>query len=242
MSGRGAIPLAHNGVTYAWLCPAPNCGRVHSGRDFVFSDGTTFEERQRVRLTAAEADAIECCRCRWCGRAITEAEHADAYLGCGRCRYRNAWAYLAGRIARAMAIETWAARSSSLERHRPLDSDNSDSWPEVPRLISEISEELWCAGWLDGIEYVIWAAGALDVWGSLDEESVGTARRLARTARREDRWWYYRNPIKAEGPSVIDSDPFDYCGPWPVSLAVWEKMRKARALTKWRPRRRKVTP
>lgn len=37
-------------------------------------------------------------------------------------------------------------------------------------------------------------------------------------------------------------DPFDYCGPWPVSLAVWEKMRAARALTPRWPRRREVTP
>lgn len=73
--------------------------------------------------------------------------------------------------------------------------------------MSDISEDLWCAGWMTGTEFVLWKAiqnGCRDTqWG------VGTIKRkqllkLKMLSQRCDGWWAY-----IETPQEIPTTIFD---------------------------------
>lgn len=60
--------------------------------------------------------------------------------------------------------------------------------PDQRRLaerMSELSEQTWCAGWMDGLEFALWSAleGGPRTYGRLDltDEHLGELRRLSDT-------------------------------------------------------------
>lgn len=216
------IALTHNDKTHAWMCGT--CYHVHTASDVMFRCDPS--ELHALRMAHAQKAADQCCRC-LCGRAL-DADDSES-LRCQRCRTLDAWGRLCERLARAMALAHRGARPA----RQPCVRIPPPSWDRVyrrgdthewkiPHLISAISERDYSAGWLTGIEYVVWGDG---VRGDCDD-----AREAVDDACACGVWWYYRQPISAAAPSPIMSDPDDYTGPWPVPLRAWCKMRMASEL------------
>ncbi len=69
-------------------------------------------------------------------------------------------------------------------------------------LMTGISEEFWCAGWMSGLEYDLWeaAAGKSYGQGTISERQAMLLRLLSEEC---DGWWYwYQN----DGPKFVRLD------------------------------------
>lgn len=104
--------------------------------------------------------------------------------------------------------------------------------------MSEHSEDVFCAGWMSGLEYSLWeigtsarSAGESDEIGySSGEYSAPLCRRLVALAELIDVWWTWREPIRnAVETDPIREQPGVEHGPWPVTLETWKRMVGARA-------------
>lgn len=83
----------------------------------------------------------------------------------------------------------------------------------LSQLMSDISEECWCASWLIGTEFVLWEAvlnGPMD-WGQgrINEEQIDTLKALS---NRYDCWIF----------------ALDYVGEIPITIRSWEKIYASR--------------
>lgn len=69
-------------------------------------------------------------------------------------------------------------------------------------LMKGISEEFWCAGWMSGLEYDLWAAEAGKHYGQgvITERQATLLRLLSEEA---DGWWYWRGN---DGPKFVRLD------------------------------------
>jgi hypothetical protein len=90
-------------------------------------------------------------------------------------------------------------------------------------LMSERSEEDYCAGWLIDCEYDIWEAGTGEGnRGCYDEQGC---RDLVGMGRAIGVWWYSWWLQQPDAPARLGVGG----GEWPVDLATWEAMRRIRA-------------
>lgn len=69
-------------------------------------------------------------------------------------------------------------------------------------LMTGISEEFWCAGWMSGLEFDLWQAptGKSYGQGQLTERQATLLKLLSDEC---DGWWYWRNH---DGPKFIRLD------------------------------------
>jgi hypothetical protein len=69
-------------------------------------------------------------------------------------------------------------------------------------LMTGISEEYWCAGWMSGLEYSLWevAAGTGYGMGQITERQAALLRLLSEEC---DGWWYFHD---SAGPTFIRRD------------------------------------
>lgn len=66
-------------------------------------------------------------------------------------------------------------------------------------LMTGMSEENWCAGWMVGMEYSLWGCAAGDGFGmnAITERQAALLRLLAEEC---DGWWIY---VKGVGPKFV---------------------------------------
>jgi hypothetical protein len=81
----------------------------------------------------------------------------------------------------------------------------------LPGLMSELSEEHWCAGWLTGLEFSLWAMVKGDAttvfgMGQITERQLQLLKLLSEET---GVWWHW---------------PDDGDGPEPISLEEWEPL------------------
>ncbi|HEY9015153.1 MAG TPA: hypothetical protein VIM84_08840 [Gemmatimonadales bacterium] len=73
------------------------------------------------------------------------------------------------------------------------EQDRADAAALLRRLMNEISERYYCAGWLDGLEYALWARviGDQPPHFGMGTISGYELRELARLSQRAGGWWYW---------------------------------------------------
>ena len=70
---------------------------------------------------------------------------------------------------------------------------------QLRRLMMEISEDHWCAGWLHGLEFTLWeAASCGPVTFGFAPVSAGRCLELARLAELAGGWWRWSEALKDE--------------------------------------------
>jgi hypothetical protein len=96
-----------------------------------------------------------------------------------------------------------------------------ETWKEraLYALMSDISEDCWCAGWMMGTEYVLWdmaanPAGSLD-WGqsTVDPRQLADLREMSQEIGGWIVWWDDAHdallPPDEWGPRVVTFDEWD---------------------------------
>jgi hypothetical protein len=156
------------------------------------------------KQTGPDADVAEwsreyaqsCCVCRRCG-------HVGLVNGtvCADCKPIEDAEY-EKRIARAREKEAAddVARDESLRKAR-----NAAAARDLEVLMSDLSEDCWCASWLDGTEYALWSFVLRSEpveWGmgAVDGEQIWKLRTLSNGA---GGWWYWQ---EEHGLMFVDLD------------------------------------
>lgn len=139
------IPLsAPDGIVYAYACG--ECHHVHAGThllcDHAPKDVSEFAETYKF-------DAFQCCKCSDCDRKRADGEH-------------YCWVCLPEGLRKEKAIRDVFAASHAEERAAYEESltkaKNSKAAKQLEQLMREISEDYYCAGWLTGLETMLWDA------------------------------------------------------------------------------------
>ena len=234
------IPLLHDGVIRAWMC-----GHCYHVNHADFGHRIPTDEALERSLGFAKNSAERCCSCRDCGVLL---EKTDDYSGmCDRCRWFSAWSNLARKIAEAMAVAALPPPPPT-RKARPAPIVPIPDYYEEPLYrrelawhllgaMSEHSEDVFCAGWMSGLEYSLWEIGTSAGAASEPDEiryssgwySAPLCRRLVALAELIDVWWTWRSPIRnAVETDPIREQPGVEHGPWPVTLETWRRMRAVR--------------
>lgn len=164
------IPLSSpEGVIYAYACGL--CHRVHSGTIFKEND----ESEVAIELKFSQENAEECCKCRSCDKV------KRGLFICDECVAKQEAEWEAEEVPRKAARDQALAKSKDKDAALALNS-----------LMSEISEDHYCAGWLGGLEYDLWKivqGGNREFgFGDIAESRVTELKRLSEKA---GGWWYY---------------------------------------------------
>lgn len=122
-----------------------------------------------------------------------------------------------GRLKYGTYLETWNGRNPLVDAYQEaLDQcmylrQAIEEYGELARaqlrnLMSDLSEELWCAGWLSGLEHALWGRITDGPPTGLRDSEVDQLRRLASLA---GGWWHWPRedgrPVKA-GPVFVPMD------------------------------------
>jgi hypothetical protein len=144
------IPLTSpDGTAYAYACGVCH----HVAQPVARTHQETGEQRPWLELVSDGAEwslerATACCICRDCGARVG---HADLYCTiCEAARIERVKVVQAAHAERDQVRETQNA--AKLAR-----SPNKDAAWMLVVLMSDISEDCWCAGWLMGCEYSLWS-------------------------------------------------------------------------------------
>jgi hypothetical protein len=179
-----AIPLAGpDGTVYAYACG--RCRRVARGISRMVD--TYDDEIVADMAEHSRADAESCCTCQKCKGVREGAGLFGASFLCAACEAADA-PLREARIAEARKrIEALVERNIAAiaEVGRSVSTAVA-----LRRLMSDMSEEHCCAGWLDGTEYVLWSMvqGGDTKWGfgEVRPESIADLRRLSEAVQG---WW-----------------------------------------------------
>jgi hypothetical protein len=172
------IPLtAPDGRVFAYACP--RCLHVNSS----LSGG---DLQKRIEWSWKGAD--RCCRCRDCGVVVD----SQWKIRCAACevKERARWdAYV------EKTQPEWDAQAERREIALALAKDTNAA-VLLRTLMSDISEEYWCAGWLSGLEFTLWqllngGQREIGMFGrDVSEDQVADLKRLSEQA---GGWWYYND-------------------------------------------------
>ncbi len=174
------IPLtAPDGRVLAYACP--QCLHVSAN-----ISGGTVEFRAEESLHGAS----RCCCCQECGARIGRRWS----LRCADCEAKQRRETDAMRpVWEAQAQARANALAQSL-----VSCLNLDAATLLLRLMEDISEEYYCAGWMGGLEYDLWAMvnGGLREYGmgTVSETEVGELKRLSEAA---GGWWKWHDQFEA---------------------------------------------
>lgn len=150
-----------DGVVVAYACP--RCGRVCGSGGFV-------EEVDRV--DDWREDAARCCLCRECG---VETARGDG-IECRPCRERKSAEWFAS----PAYAELQAQQEASAETFNR--SPDPDAARQLAELMSSISEDHFCAGWMSGTEHRLWQmveGGDREWMGPVEESEVAQLKALS---------------------------------------------------------------
>jgi hypothetical protein len=97
------------------------------------------------------------------------------------------------------------------------DSDAEGAALGLLGLMTGLSEEYWCAGWMSGLEHSLWGveSGTRFGMGTITDRQAELLRLLSDEC---DGWWYWH-----------DADPVELSGPKFIRRAEWEAKCKMRA-------------
>lgn len=140
------IPLtAPDGRVYGYACGV--CHEIGGGA----SRGTRKKGPDKFLVENSCERATSCCTCERCG---VEWNHSGYGLYCKKCKP----------IAEAEQVENqrrWSAEEADeqekVEASLSLSRDRAAALT-LQELMSEISEECYCASWLSGLEFDLWRA------------------------------------------------------------------------------------
>lgn len=141
MNDVAPIPLsAPDGRVFAYACPRCLGVCAHT------SGGGIGEQGRLKRAEWSRDEAAQCCLCRSCGKPW------DYGILCPTCRK-----------AENDRIDASPERQAYLNRrdaaHATFErSPNPAAATLLARLMSDISEDCWCAGWMSGTEFALWKA------------------------------------------------------------------------------------
>jgi hypothetical protein len=150
-------------------------------------EGGTFEDRLRYSLEDAES----CCSCRDCGVPLKRRWQCDICAA----KERERWSQ--------HLEETRPAREATeahLDAALGLAKDRNAALL-LQSLMSDISEDYYCAGWLIGLEQILWgmvAGGCRDFgMGVVTEDEVAQLKQLSEQA---GGWWH---SVEDDGETFI---------------------------------------
>lgn len=172
------IPLVADGRVFAYACGA--CMKVRLGGDRIGYPSSTEEKLKRVTETSewSRERAESCCTCYMCHSDLTiEQLRKWGFEGmtCDPCAKKEA----EKRVQIDAACARYQARrKASLEKS--LDVASAE---KLEDLMSDISEDRFCAGWLVGIEYMLWPPAL----GDHDPDR----KLLLRLSEKSGGWWIW---------------------------------------------------
>lgn len=169
-----AEPVIVAGKTMAYACG--KCGTIHGNGG--------FEAVERHGLQHHKDMADGCCLCRECG-----AEIGPHGLWCAACQEKQRQE----REAHQPELdERWEREARELQESLTSAKD-ADIAELLRELMSDISEEYYCAGWLIGLEFSLWAmlqGGPRDFgMGVVKDSEIADLKRLHEKA---GGWWHYK--------------------------------------------------
>lgn len=102
------------------------------------------------------------------------------------------------------------------------EQDMTDQQRELYELMSDISEDCYCAGWMHGLEYAIWGAlqGGDRRYG-MSEMDAAKLERCRVLAKELDGWVIWYDDDDEDNDAVL---PINEWGPRFVPMAEWLKM------------------
>lgn len=178
------IPLtAPDGRLFGYACA--RCLHIKSS-----IEGGTFESRLQHSLE----DALRCCSCRDCGKPLKRRWQCD---DCAKAE-REKWdAHL--EATRPERDAEQARRDEALAK-----SNDRNAALLLQSLMSGISEEYYCAGWLIGLEEILWSmvVGSRREFGmgKVTEDEVAQLKQLSEQA---GGWWHY---VEGDGETFITAE------------------------------------
>ena len=181
-AGMNAIPLrSPDGTVYTWACGV--CHHVRANSERMLRNGP-----DDVKDLAEDhhASAEDCCKCRRCESVISAYRFPS--LHCSAC------APIIDAEMEAISQEQAKQDAESLavlENTLRLSPDR-DSALALRDLMSDISEEYYCAGWLSGLEDELWRMllGGDRGFG-MSEVTAEEVGRLRTLHERCGGWWFY---------------------------------------------------
>lgn len=184
------MPLtAPDGTVYAYACG--RCRRVKGGSEYasrVYSDDEVAQMANHSRN-----DAERCCTCRGCGASIDEP-----YGMCAPCK-------AADEERRRVREAQIKAEDEAYERLREQSLEAASdrrAATALERLMSDISEDHYCATWLCGLDAALWhyvvnGPGQFGM-GMITEADIEQLKALADGA---GGWWHW--PDGAHGTLFV---------------------------------------
>jgi hypothetical protein len=175
-----AIPLsAPDGTVYAYACGI--CRQVRTGLESL---GLHTDKDVAEFAESFKEASEDCCKCSRCGVATNNPMSRT----CDACKPIEDAENKAHRekFAAEDAVHE-AAQAAALAK-----SKDSTSALALRDLMSDISEEYHCAGWLTGLERELWAmVQGGDRRFGLGEVDENTVKRLRDLHERSGGWWRY---------------------------------------------------
>jgi hypothetical protein len=174
-----AVPLTNpDGRVVAWQCGVclhiPSVGAMYMGEAPVVA-----------YANSSKRSAESCCRCERCGGGLSDGYRHGV---CAKCK-------LEADAEQAKREAEWAAEAECrivVQEEALAGSNNRASALALAELMSDISEECYCAGWMMGLEYALWdmVLGGSRRYGQSEasEEQVAEMRRLSERAGGWVRW------------------------------------------------------
>lgn len=171
------------GVVYAYAC-----GACHNVRSPASRPGKKHGPDADL-VAMRERDAKRCCTCRVCEAAEDPRAFGWGFV-CPACK--------PGEDAREQEQrERCAARDAADAAHLAESLKvalDEDAATRLRDLMSEISEECWCAGWMGGLEYSLWRVienGPITYGRSdVSQSEVDELRRLH---EKSGGWWFFHD-------------------------------------------------
>jgi len=176
-----AIPLAApDGTVFAYACGV--CNRVRAGSHKMVRH-TRADVRSFADSYREEAD--DCCKCRRCGKQINTR---GISFVCKKCEPAEE----AERAAnQAEFAEKQQVTNAVLDKALAKSLDRACALA-LRDLMSGISEDYYCAGWLTGLERTLWGMLQGDSrhfgMGEVTHEEIGRLRDLHEKC---GGWWYF---------------------------------------------------
>jgi len=172
------VPLTSpDGTVYAYACGV--CHHVASPG----SRGVIYDAEDVARFAAEGLRYAEwCCACRDCGARVGVSE-----LWCSICQ-----AARDERTKVVVAAHDEQDRKREAANAAKLAGSNADAAKLLVNLMSDISEECYCAGWLSDCEYTLW--GLKDkpesTWG-MGVVTTFDCTELRRLSAECGGWWIF---------------------------------------------------
>ncbi|MFI5296524.1 MAG: hypothetical protein ACHREM_00380 [Polyangiales bacterium] len=179
------IPLsAPDGTVFTYACGV--CRRIQSTGHMLVRH---TDECVASIADGAKRGAEACCVCRACKAPLAED---DGFFTCKSC---SAIQEVKNETARAVLEEESRARDAETRAK----AKSYDAAICLRHEMSGISENTWCAGWMSGLEYMLWGTMVSDDPFD-DEEGFGVLRfdraKLRALSERAGGWWVWNTTTR----------------------------------------------